>query len=175
MTQHATTVLAVALIAVGTVGIVGAGLILVPADAPVSASTTDPATDSMGYGTPTVLLYVNADASVGDTVVFETDQGLIGRRIVDETEDGYITKGDANQRVDQHGSVGSVGPVTESQVLSVVVATIPLAEAVGGLLALLLVLVGSAGWLYRRQVVAGLQRSSQAADRGYRALPGVHF
>lgn len=167
----ATTILAVALVAVGTVGIVGAGLILVPADAPVSASTTDPATDSMGYGAPTVLLHVTTDASVGDTVVFETDQGLIGHRIVDETEKGYITRGDANDKIDQHDGPGGIEPVTDQQIVGVVVASVPLAAAVGGLLALLVLLVGATGWLYRRQVVAGLRRGGRAADRGYRALP----
>ena len=41
------------------------------------------------------------DVGEGDVVVFETDEGLTTHRVVDTTEEGYVTKGDANPFTDQ--------------------------------------------------------------------------
>jgi signal peptidase len=44
-----------------------------------------------------------ADVSQGDVVVFETDDGLTTHRVVEVTDKGYVTKGDANPFTDQDG------------------------------------------------------------------------
>jgi len=82
---------------------------------------------SMGNpGAQLTLTTTHGQPEVGDVVVFEAQGERIQHRIVNEIPSGYITKGDANPRTDQSASLLEIDPVTEDQILSKVVATIPL-------------------------------------------------
>lgn len=63
------------------------------------------------------------DISEGDIVVFEAvnlnDGGVVTHRVVDETQRGYITRGDANVVTDQDGAEP---PVTDAQIKAKVLA-----------------------------------------------------
>ncbi|MFC7072056.1 signal peptidase I [Halovenus rubra] len=62
---------------------------------------------------------VTGDIEKGDVVVFEAEEieggKLTTHRVVDETEDGYITKGDGNPFTDQDGVEP---PVTDDQIVA---------------------------------------------------------
>lgn len=62
---------------------------------------------------------IAGDVEEGDVVVFEAKHlqggGLTTHRVVDETEEGYVTKGDANPFPDQDGQEP---PVTEGQIVA---------------------------------------------------------
>jgi len=72
-----------------------------------------------GDGFVAVPSFVTGSPSVGDVVVFEAEEvqdgGLVTHRIVGETEEGYVTKGDANPFTDQDGGEPYV---TEDDVLA---------------------------------------------------------
>jgi len=82
-------------------------------------------TDSMqptldpGDGFIAVPAAVSGDVEPGDVVVFEAEElhggGLVTHRVVDETEAGYVTKGDANPFTDQDGDEP---PVTEDRIVA---------------------------------------------------------
>jgi hypothetical protein len=58
-----------------------------------------------------VLLAVEADPEVGDVVVFEASDGRqIVHRVVDQTPEGLITTGDANDVTDQEAGLEPVDP-----------------------------------------------------------------
>jgi signal peptidase len=63
---------------------------------------------------------VAGEIDEGDVIVFEAQNlnggGLTTHRVVDETESGYITRGDANPFTDQDGDEP---PVTEGQIVAV--------------------------------------------------------
>jgi len=63
---------------------------------------------------------VTGDVSAGDVVVFDAREleggGLTTHRIVNETDDGYITQGDANPFTDQDDSEP---PVSDDQIVAV--------------------------------------------------------
>lgn len=75
-----------------------------------------------GDGFVAVPDQVAGDIEEGDVIVFEAQEldggGLTTHRVVDETEEGYITRGDANPFVDQDGSEP---PVTEDRIVGVAV------------------------------------------------------
>lgn len=75
-----------------------------------------------GDGFVAVPDQVAGDIEEGDVIVFEAKKldggGLTTHRVVDETDEGYITRGDANPFVDQDGSEP---PVTEDRVVGVAV------------------------------------------------------
>jgi signal peptidase len=64
----------------------------------------------------TFILYPSSEYQVGDVIAFVPEDGgtIITHRIVEETEEGYITKGDNNQITDQSG--GDRPPVTENRI-----------------------------------------------------------
>jgi signal peptidase len=68
------------------------------------------------FAVPSIL---TDEPEVGDVVVFEAEEvqggGLTTHRVVGETEDGYITKGDANPFTDQDGGEP---PVTEDRIIA---------------------------------------------------------
>jgi len=72
-----------------------------------------------GYGFVAVPTAVNDDVEVGDVVVFRAEElhggGLTTHRVVEETERGYITRGDANPFTDQDGGEP---PVKDAQVVA---------------------------------------------------------
>lgn len=82
-------------------------------------------TDSMegtidpGEGFIAVPSFLTDESTVGDVVVFNAkalhDGGLTTHRIVEETENGYVTKGDANPFTDQDGPEPLV---TEGQIVA---------------------------------------------------------
>ena len=110
---HLGSVLAIALL----VGLVAGSL----TGTPVLVSFVE--TDSMeptigaGEGFVAVPAPLAGDVEEGDVIVFEAKQlnggGLTTHRVVDTTEQGYITRGDANPFTDQDGSEP---PVTDAQV-----------------------------------------------------------
>lgn len=60
----------------------------------------------MGYETPQLVGYVDVEPEVGDLIIFrngneQIDDEWTMHRVVDETQEGYVTKGDANPVVDQ--------------------------------------------------------------------------
>ncbi|TKX51714.1 signal peptidase I, partial [Halorubrum sp. SP3] len=63
---------------------------------------------------------IAGDIEEGDVVTFEAQElqggGLTTHRVVDETDQGYITRGDANPFTDQDGPEP---PVQESQIAAV--------------------------------------------------------
>ncbi len=92
--------------------------------------------------------------AVGDIVTFVSGDSLVTHRIVEETEGGFITKGDANNTEDME-------PLSPDQIVGKVVWSIP---AIGivleylktplGMLCLILIgflLIAAPGWCERRQ------------------------
>jgi signal peptidase len=79
-----------------------------------------PAEMAPGDGFIAVPPAIAGDVSEGDVVTFEAQElqggGLTTHRIVDETDQGYITRGDANPFTDQDGPEP---PVQESQIVAV--------------------------------------------------------
>ena len=65
-----------------------------------------------------VIIRSTGDYAVGDTVTYESGGTLITHRIIDVTERGYITQGDANNAPD-------IDIPTDSEVVGEVVAVIP--------------------------------------------------
>jgi signal peptidase I len=84
----------------------------------VATGSMEPAMDA-GDGFVAVPSAVTDSPSEGDVVVFDArelhDGGLTTHRVVDETEEGYVTKGDANPFTDQDGGEP---PVTEGQIVA---------------------------------------------------------
>lgn len=84
----------------------------------VSSGSMEPEMNA-GDGFVAVPSQLAGDVSEGDVVVFEAEElhggGLTTHRIVDETEEGYVTKGDANPFTDQDGDEP---PVTEAQIVA---------------------------------------------------------
>ncbi|TKX78953.1 signal peptidase I [Halorubrum sp. SD626R] len=80
----------------------------------------EPADMAPGDGFVAVPPSLAGDVGEGDVVTFEARElqggGLTTHRIVDETDEGYITRGDANPFTDQDGPEP---PVQESQIVSV--------------------------------------------------------
>lgn len=65
-----------------------------------------------------VIVHQQDDYHVGDVVAYKTAHSLVTHRIVDETDQGFVTKGDANNAPDRV-------PVSEDQILGKVVSVIP--------------------------------------------------
>ncbi len=84
----------------------------------------DPANMAPGDGFVAVPPAIAGDVEEGDVVTFEARElqggGLTTHRVVGETDEGYITKGDANPFNDQDGTEP---PVQESQIVSVALQT----------------------------------------------------
>lgn len=108
-----------------------AGIALATAVGDQPAGTTVSHGDSMGDDEPMVEVWVDAQPEVGDVVIFEVsedgdhdlDSDLVVHRVVDEREEGFVTRGDANLVVDQ--DVRGVDHATEENVVGVVVARVP--------------------------------------------------
>ena len=80
----------------------------------VSSGSMEPAIDA-----GSIVFVVERDAyDTGDVVTFERDGATITHRIVDRTEGGYVTAGDANGAPDDW-------IVPEDRVVGTVVATVP--------------------------------------------------
>ncbi|ELZ23002.1 signal peptidase I [Natrinema limicola] len=84
----------------------------------VATGSMEPTMDA-GDGFIAIPSAVTGDVQEGDVVVFQArelhDGGLTTHRVVDETEGGYITKGDANPFTDQDGGEP---PVTDGQIVA---------------------------------------------------------
>lgn len=65
-----------------------------------------------------VVVHREDHYEVGDVVSYKTESNLVTHRIVDRTEDGFITKGDANNVEDRE-------PVSPEQILGKVVLVVP--------------------------------------------------
>ena len=80
----------------------------------------DPANMAPGDGFVAVPPAIAGDVEEGDVVTFDAQElqggGLTTHRVVGETEEGYITRGDANPFTDQDGPEP---PVQESQIVAV--------------------------------------------------------
>jgi signal peptidase len=85
----------------------------------VETGSMEPTLDA-GDGFVAVPPAVAGDVGPGDVVVYEAKQlnggGLTTHRVVDETSNGYVTRGDANPFTDQDGSEP---PVTDGQIRAV--------------------------------------------------------
>lgn len=91
---------------------------------PVGTATTNGT--SMGADGMHVLVYADpvlTGVAVGDAVIYRGDDRFVHHRIVDETDRGYITKGDAVPRTDQ--SLGAP-PVTRRDIVGVVLLDVPI-------------------------------------------------
>ncbi len=84
----------------------------------VSTGSMAPTMDA-GDGFVAVPSPLAGDVEEGDVVVFQAEElhggGLTTHRVVDETEEGYVTKGDANPFTDQDGDEP---PVTDDQIVA---------------------------------------------------------
>jgi len=65
-----------------------------------------------------ILTHKEKDYSVGDVITFRSGENLVTHRIVDRTDAGFITKGDANNAAD-------LDPVAPEDVVGRVVLVIP--------------------------------------------------
>ncbi|MHC3437561.1 signal peptidase I [Natrialbaceae archaeon A-gly3] len=85
----------------------------------VATGSMEPTMDA-GDGFIAIPSAVAGDVGEGDVVVFDARElhggGLTTHRIVDETDDGYITAGDANPFTDQDSAEP---PVTDGQIVAV--------------------------------------------------------
>ncbi|ADD07688.1 peptidase S26 domain protein (plasmid) [Natrialba magadii ATCC 43099] len=68
----------------------------------VTSDSMEPTVEA-GDGFVAVPAAVTGEVEVGDVVVYEADGdgGLVTHRVVDETDEGYVTRGDANPITDQ--------------------------------------------------------------------------
>lgn len=73
--------------------------------------------DSMGVSQPVLALYGPSTPSAGDFVIFQSDAGYIGHRLVERAGGGWITQGDAVPHTDQAGP-GAIGPVSNEQIVA---------------------------------------------------------
>lgn len=84
----------------------------------VSTGSMEP-TMNAGDGFVAVPSLLAGDTSEGDVVVFEAEElhggGLTTHRVVGETDEGYITRGDANPFTDQDGDEP---PVSDGQIVA---------------------------------------------------------
>ena len=84
----------------------------------VTTDSMEPTIDASD-GFVAVPSFLAGEPEVGDVVVFDArelhDGGLTTHRIVGETEDGYITKGDANSFTDQDAEES---PVNDGQIVA---------------------------------------------------------
>ncbi|RQG97478.1 signal peptidase I [Natrarchaeobius oligotrophus] len=84
----------------------------------VATGSMEP-TMAAGDGFIAVPSAVSGDVEVGDVVVYDArelhDGGLTTHRVVDETEEGYVTAGDANPFTDQDGDEP---PVSDAQIVA---------------------------------------------------------
>jgi hypothetical protein len=119
--------------------VVLSGWMLATPSTSVPIGTTVATGDSMGYEGPRLVVYADVDVEQGDVVVFERLEGWVVHRVIDRTEYGWQTKGDANDRPDQltsdspllHESAHRSGTfATSSNVAGVVVAAVPLLDVV---------------------------------------------
>ncbi len=69
-------------------------------------------------GNDMVIAKAQEEYAVGDIIMFESGNSLITHRIVEETGNGFITKGDANNTPDS-------APVTEESIVGKIVCTVP--------------------------------------------------
>lgn len=65
-----------------------------------------------------VIVHEEASYAVGDIITYESGDSVVTHRIVGETAEGYITKGDANNTEDMY-------PVPQTAVIGKVVRVIP--------------------------------------------------
>jgi len=83
-------------------------------------ASTGPSMDNDGM---MFNVYIDAEPQVGDVVIYDQHGQLssdrIVHRVVDETDQGYVTKGDANPYTDQ--SVKGVAHLTDENMIGVVV------------------------------------------------------
>ena len=70
-----------------------------------------------------IIIHEEDTYTPGDIITFKSGSSLVTHRIIDETEDGFITKGDANNSEDLH-------PVPFDNVVGKVILIIPKAGAV---------------------------------------------
>lgn len=98
---------------VGSVGVLLAVLLIAPVGAPVQLSyvysdSMEPTIDvDDGY-----VLVPAGDIEEGDVITFWSDErdGYVTHRVVGETDDGYLTKGDNNPTTDQAAGYEPVSP-----------------------------------------------------------------
>ncbi|WP_394295142.1 signal peptidase I [Halovivax asiaticus] len=116
----------------------------------VASGSMEPAMET-GDGFVAVPDALAGDVSEGDVIVYEAREvnggGLTTHRVVEETDDGYVTRGDANPFTDQDGGEP---PVTDGQIVAKAlqiegtVVTIPhLGTVVMGIQSLVLGVVGA--------------------------------
>lgn len=125
----------------------------------------------MGSDGTRVTIFVDVEPEVGDVVVFHGGDrhGYVQHRVVEESDRGFVTEGDAYDHVDQPStSTGSMAYATGENTRGVVVATVPLAHIEAGLLSLLAALLATAGALDRREVLAPPPAATTVARRDRR-------
>ena len=83
----------------------------------VETDSMEPTIDT-GDGFLVTPAQLSSEPQVGDVIIFDAETieggGLTTHRVVDETEEGFITRGDANPFTDQDGGEP---PVTEDQIV----------------------------------------------------------
>lgn len=103
------------------VGVVLVGLLVAPPPSPLHASyaTSDSMEPTLSEG-DAYLLVGGTPLEVDDVITYYSDEqeGYVTHRIVDRTDQGFVTRGDANPSTDQ---AGGAAPVERSQVLGEVV------------------------------------------------------
>lgn len=153
-------VVAAALLGVAVLAVVA----LTPAyGLPVGTGVTSG--DSMGNDGTRVTVFVDVEPEIGDVIVFHGGDrhGYVQHRVVAETDEGLVTKGDAHTHVDQpSASTGSMDFATSENTRGVVVATVPVAHFEAGLVALLAGLLAAACALQRRELATLLSRAARA-------------
>lgn len=97
---------------------------------PVGIISTDG--PSMGDDHRMVSIWVDAEPDVGDIIIYDhgyeyATNDLFIHRIIDETDQGYLTKGDANPVPDQH--MADLEYATERNTVGVVIIRLPLWKA----------------------------------------------
>ncbi|USZ73733.1 hypothetical protein [Natronosalvus halobius] len=96
---------------------------------------------SMGDEGPVLNIWYDGEPEMGDVVIFEQNGQLsndrVAHRVVDETEHGFVTKGDANPYTDQE--VAGVDYVTSENMVGVVLIRMGVFEVLSPTAALLVV------------------------------------
>lgn len=134
------------------------GVVLVPPSGDDVAGVHMASGPSMGETFPEIVVYADLEVDRGDEVLFRHFGEWVHHRTVDRAGDGWLTKGDANDHIDQrqYNTGRWTGKATEERIAGRVVVAVGLDElGVGAVVAAL--------------VLAGLERAARSVRaRGVR-------
>lgn len=122
---------------------------------PVGVAASEGA--SMGDPGSEVVVYADVEPSKGDVVLLDAGDRTYNHRLIKQTKQGWVTKGDANTVSDQSKMAADPAPYgTTETIYGVVILSIPIAWLSAAAASLILTAVVLRGWRYRQNVLDAL-------------------